>query len=429
MTRSRALSSLPVVLLLAACGDGAETTPDQIGANPVLPEPRQEILPSMAIAEPADWNGATPTVPEGFTIARLAGDLLGPRRTLALPNGDVLVVETAGGKEPIARPKDLIAGLIKAMGKSSVPGGNRITLLRDANGDGVPDLRTVLIDHLKSPYDIVFIENALYVANTDSVVRYALTPGETKITDPGTVITELPAGEFNHHWTKAMALSADGTKLFVGIGSNSNITERGMEAERDRAMVWQVDRQSGEHRAYATGLRNPSGLAVNPATGQLWAVVNERDELGPNLVPDYMTSVQDGAFYGWPFSYWGQHIDPRVQPQNPDLVKRAVVPDYSLGSHVAPLGIAFSSGGAFGDGVFIGEHGSWNRTEFAGYKVVFIPFANGKPAGDPQDFVTGFLDGQGHTRGRPVGVAFDTTGALLIADDLSNAVWRVTRSP
>ena len=307
---------------------------------------------------------------------------------------------------------------------------NRITLLRDANGDGVPETQSVFLDHLNSPFGVALVGNDLYVANTDAIVKYPYTEGDTKITAPGTVLTPLPGGPIDHHWTKSLVASPDGSKLYAGVGSNSNITENGMEAEHNRADILEVDRASGRWRIFASGLRNPNGLSFEPQTGALWTVVNERDELGPDLVPDYMTSVKDGGFYGWPYSYYGQHVDPRVKPQRPDLVEKAIVPDYALSSHVAPLGLAFSSGSSLPDayrsGAFVGEHGSWNRQVLNGYKVVYVPFTDGKPSGPAQDVVTAFLTSDNQARGRPVGVAFDKTGALLIADDSGNTVWRVT---
>ncbi len=326
------------------------------------------------------------------------------------------------------RPKDLIAGYIKSLGKSAVKGGDRLTLLRDADGDGSYEQRGIFADNLNAPYGLALIGDALYVANQDSLVRFDYRDGQTRASGPPTKIAELPSA-INHHWTKGMTASADGRFLYVGIGSNSNITERGMAAEVDRAMIWQIDLQTGAHKPYATGLRNPTALAIQPETRELWAVVNERDEIGPNLVPDYLTSVRAGAFYGWPYSYWGQNVDVRAQPQNPEKVASAIRPDYGLGSHVAALGVAFSNpamGERFADGVFVGEHGSWNRRVPSGYKVVFVPFRNGRPAGEPIDFVSGFLNDAGKARGRPVGVTVDPRGALIVADDLSNTVWRVT---
>jgi glucose/arabinose dehydrogenase len=309
-------------------------------------------------------------------------------------------------------------------------GSNRITLLRSTKGDGKPDVRTVFLDHLYSPFGVALVGNDFYVANTDAILKFPYTPGETSITQPGTVLTPLPGGPIDHHWTKSLVASEDGSKLYVGVGSNSNITENGIGAEFERAAIWEVDRTTGAHRIFASGLRNPNGLSWEPQSHALWAVVNERDELGPDLVPDYMTSVKDGGFYGWPYSYYGQHIDPRVQPQRPDLVAKAIPPDYALSSHVAPLGLVFDTGSGlpaqYNGGAFVGEHGSWDRDILNGYKVVFVPFSNGHPNGLAQDVVTGFLDSTGHAHGRPVGVALDKSGALLIADDVGDVVWRVT---
>lgn len=412
--------------LLAACGK--ETEPLQVGPNPELPAPERGFLPDMVIAEPAEWGDRLPTVPEGYTITAIAKDLKIPRQTLVLPNGDILVAEGRGGSAPALKPKDVIAGYIKAQGTSPVKGGNRLTLLRDADGDGTYELKTVFADNLNAPYGLALIEGDLYVANQDALVRFAYQEGQTEAGGAPEKVTDLPSA-INHHWTKALAASADGRFLYVGIGSNSNITERGMTAEVDRAMVWQVDADTGAHKPYATGLRNPTALTVQPGTGQLWAVVNERDEIGPNLVPDYLTAVKEGGFYGWPYSYWGKNVDERVRPQNPDKVASAITPDYSLGSHVAALGLSFSNsamGQQFGEGAFVGEHGSWNRPDPVGYKVVFVPFRDGRPSGPPVDFVSGFRDSDGTTRGRPVGVTVDPRGALIVADDLSNTVWRIT---
>ncbi|MEN1940193.1 sorbosone dehydrogenase family protein [Luteimonas sp. MJ174] len=417
-------------LALAACG-GKESAPLQYGANPDLPEPHRGLMPDMVIAEPAGWGDRLPVVPEGYTVSAIATDLLIPRQTLVLPNGDILVAEGRGGNAPKLKPKDVIAGPIKSAGTTSVKSGNRLTLLRDADGDGVYELQTVFADELDAPYGLALIGGDLYVANQDAVVRFDYQPGQTQASAAEPEVLTLLPSEINHHWTKAMAASADGRFLYVGIGSNSNITERGMLAEQDRAMVWEIDVATGMHRPYATGLRNPTALAIQPGSGQLWAVVNERDEIGPDLVPDYLTSVRDGGFYGWPYSYWGSNVDDRVRPQDPEKVASAIVPDYSLGSHVAALGVDFSSpvmGAEFADGVFVGEHGSWNRADPVGYKVVFVPFLNGRPAGDPVDFVTGFRDDDGTTRGRPVGVTVDPRGALIVADDLSNTIWRVART-
>ncbi|CAO3448969.1 L-sorbosone dehydrogenase [Azospirillum argentinense] len=430
MTRSNLLAAAALVALLAACDNNDNPSPPVYGANPPLPEQQRGLLPSMKIAKPANWGDRKPTVPEGFTVTAIATDLGIPRQTLVLPNGDILVAEGRGGSAPALRPKDVIAGVIKARGTTSVPSGNRITLLRDADGDGKYEERTVFADHLNAPYGLAFANGQIYVANQDALVRFPYREGQTRAEGPPEKVTDLPS-YINHHWTKSLAASPDGRFLYVGIGSNSNITERGMPAEADRAMVWEIDARTGAHRPYATGLRNPTALAIQPGTGTLWAVVNERDELGPNLVPDYLTSVREGAFYGWPYSYWGQNVDPRAQPQKPELVAAAIKPDYALGSHVAALGVAFSSpvmGERFADGVFVGEHGSWNRSVPSGYKVIFVPFRDGAPAGDPVEVVTGFMGEDGHTYGRPVGVTVDPKGALIVADDLSNTVWRVAMS-
>jgi glucose/arabinose dehydrogenase len=411
---------------LAACSN--EPEPAQYGANPNLPEPQRGLLPDMKVAPPAQWGNELPTVPEGYTIAPIATELAVPRQTLVLPNGDILVAEGSGGGAPTLRPKDVIANYIKGQGKTDVKGGNRLTLLRDADGDGTYETRGIFASDLNAPYGLAYVNDSIYVANQDAVVRFDYSDGQTEASGPPEQLTELPSA-INHHWTKSMTASADGRFLFVGIGSNSNITERGMDAEVDRARVWQIDVQTGAHKPYATGIRNPTALAIQPGTGQLWAVANERDEIGPNLVPDYLTSVKEGAFYGWPYSYWGQNVDPRAQPQDPERVASAIPPDYALGSHVAALGVSFSTpamGAKFADGAFVGEHGSWNRTPPAGYKVVFVPFQDGKPSGDPIDFATGFLTENGKARGRPVGVTVDPKGALIVADDMANTVWRIT---
>ena len=421
------LSGLLAASTLAGCSSGDESL-DQTGASPKLPALDETLVPPMKIAKPQGWNGERPTVPKGFTITPVATDLKIPRQILALPNGDVLVAEGSGGHAPKSRPKDVIAGYIKSLGKSSVKGGDRITLLRDANGDGKPELRTTFIKDLDAPYGLALVNGSLYVANQGALLRFAYSDGATSIAGKGEEVTKLPS-QINHHWTKSLAASPDGSKLYVGIGSNSNIGERGLSLEEDRAVIWEVDPATKASRIYVSGIRNPTALAFEPTSNMLWAVVNERDELGAELVPDYLTSVKEGAFYGWPYSYWGQHVDPRVHPQKPDLVKSAIAPDFGLGSHVAPLGLSFASGTGFpgfAQGAFIGEHGSWNRQHLAGYKVSFVPFAGGRPAGKPRDFVTGFIK-DGRARGRPVGVTYDAArGALWIADDLSNTVWRVT---
>ena len=423
-TRS-ALALVPLALLVACTGSA---DPAVYGADPPLPDPQRGLLPSMKIAEPALWGDRRPQVPEGYRITAIATDLQIPRQTLVLPNGDILIAEGRGGGAPALTPKDVIAGIIKARGTSPVKGGNRLTLLRDADGDGVYESRTVFAKDLNAPYGLALVGNRLYVANQDALVRFDYQPGQFTAAGPPVKVADLPSA-INHHWTKSLAASADGRFLYVGIGSNSNITERGMAAEVDRARVWEIDAQTGAHRPFATGLRNPTALTIQPGSGRLWVSVNERDEIGPNLVPDYVTSVREHGFYGWPFSYWGQNVDTRVRPQDPAKVAAAIPPDYALGSHVAALGLAFSTpamGPRFADGLFVGEHGSWNRKPPSGYRVIFVPFRDGRPAGDPVDVVTGFFGDDGKTRGRPVGVTVDPRGALLVADDLSNTLWRVT---
>jgi hypothetical protein len=384
----------------------------------------------MHVAKVVGWKGATPTVVPGLKVQAFATGLANPRSLYVLPNGDVLVVETGGPPAPVSRPKELVMNWVEKMAHSRTTPGQRILLFRDANGDGVPEMHTVFMDHLHSPFGVVLVGNDLYVADTDAVLQFHYSSGQTQITEPGVTLCELPGGPIDHHWTKSLTASPDGTKLYVGVGSNSNITENGLQAEVGRASIWEIERANGAHREYATGLRNPNGLQFEPQTRALWAVVNERDELGPDLVPDYLTSIKDGAFYGWPYSYYGQHLDPRVQPQRPDLVAKAIPPDYALSSHVAPLGMVFYQGTNlpehFRGGAFVGEHGSWDRAVLNGYKVIFVPFVNGRPSGPPEDVVTGFLVDGDQARGRPVGLAVDTYGALLIADDTGNAIWRVS---
>ncbi|MDZ4398105.1 sorbosone dehydrogenase family protein [Hydrogenophaga sp.] len=421
-TRARLLGSTLAFAVAAVAGSsGAQPT------NADLPPPQRGLLPSMRIAEPAAWGDRRPAVPQGWTIKSIATDLKVPRQTLVLPNGDILVAEGKGGGAPVLKPKDYIAGIIKSRGNTSVKGGDQLTLLRDADGDGTYEGRWVYAKDLNAPYGLALVGNSLYVANQDSLVRFEYVVGQTQATAPPVTVTKLPSA-INHHWTKSLAADADGRYLYVGIGSNSNIGERGMALEENRAVVWQIDTSSGATKTFATGLRNPTALAFEPASRQLWAVVNERDELGPDLVPDYLTSVREGEFYGWPYAYWGPNVDRRVQPQNDKLVQATVRPDFALPSHSAPLGLSFVQAGfetPFAEGAFIGLHGSWNRDVPVGYKVIFVPFANGRPSGPPVDFVTGFQS-DGKTMGRPVGVTVDLKGALIVADDLSNTVWRVT---
>ena len=435
MSTAAALRSLTVMIpfiALAACSSRGGDPARQYGPHPYLPDPHQYLLPPMRVPKATGWrSGEMPTVPAGLKVEALATGLEHPRTLYTLPNGDILVVETNGPGTEAYRPKDFIAGKVKARAGAAAKGGNRITLLRDSNGDGKPEVRTVFIDHLHSPYGVVLVGDTLYVANTDAILAFEYVPGVTRIASPGVKLTDLPAGPLNHHWTKAMTVSPDGSKLYVGVGSNSNITENGMDAEAGRAAIYEVDRSTGAKRIFASGTRNPTSLAFEPQTHELFAVVNERDEIGPDLVPDYLTRIREGGFYGWPYSYWGDHVDIRVHPQRPDRVAQAIKPDYGLSSHVAPLGLLFSQGqrlsAAFTDGAFVGEHGSWDRSPLNGYQVIFVPFVNGRPAGNPIPVVTGFLGKDNETvHGRPVGLALDRTGALLVADDVGNTVWRVS---
>jgi glucose/arabinose dehydrogenase len=425
----RALLGGGLALALAACSNPHFSPDKQYGSNPPLPDPIQYLFPPMGIAKPVGWqNGATPKAPAGFTVTAFAADLKTPRRVLPLPNGDVLVAESDNpGYEPTLRPKDLVFNLVIGQAHGPTKAANDILLLRDTNGDGKADQKTVLISGLNSPFGLAVSGGKLYVGETDAIREWDFTPGQTSVSGPARLLTELPGGPIDHHWTKDIVASPDGSKLYAGVGSNSNIVERGLEAEKGRARILEVELPSGASRPYATGLRNPNGLTFNPDTGQLWAVVNERDELGNNLVPDYLTSVKQGAFYGWPWSYYGARVDVRVRPTRTDKVNAAIPPDYSLSSHVAPLGLAFAPAswpGRFANGAFIGEHGSWDREVLNGYEVSFVPFAGGRPAGAKEHFLTGFIE-NGKAHGRPVGVGFGPDGALYVADDVGNVVWRV----
>jgi glucose/arabinose dehydrogenase len=416
---------LILVIALAGCADRARLPESATtGPNPTLPEPAEALIPTVKIAPAKGWPaGLTPKVAPGRRVNAFATGLQHPRWVYVLPNGDVLVAETSAPP----RPEDgkgikgrAMTHYMKKAG-AAVPSANRITLLRDADNDGVAELRSVFLQGLNSPFGMELIDNELYVANTDAVMRFPYREGDTAISAAGEKLVDLPAGPRNHHWTKNLIASKDGSKLYVTTGSNSNVAEHGMHEEAGRAEIWEVDVRSGERRTFASGLRNPNGLAWEPRTGELWTVVNERDELGSDLVPDFLTSVQDGGFYGWPYSYFGANVDKRVQPPRPDLVGKAIKPDYALGNHVAPLGLAMTE-----DGAYVGQHGSWNRRPPSGYNVVFIPFADGKPAGKPAEVLGGFLSPSGEAYGRPVGVAIDKRGAVLIADDVGNAIWRVT---
>lgn len=418
---------------LVACAETAQA-PSLLGfgAQPTLPAPQTAMLPLVNIAPAIGWpEGGLPQGAPGTQVTAFARDLDHPRWLHVLPNGDVLVAETNKPQQPEAVPgfKAWVMGLVMKRAGAGVASANRITLLRDTDGDGVADVRSVLLAGLNSPFGMALVGNSLFVADTDAVRRFAYAEGDTHLASPGVKVVDLPAGTINHHWTKNLIASRDGKKLFVTVGSNSNVAERGMDAEAGRAAIWAVDIATGSHRVFASGLRNPNGLAWEPGSGMLWTVVNERDNLGNDLVPDFLTSVQDGAFFGWPYSYFGQHVDERVQPPRPDLVTTARVPDYALGAHTASLGLAWSQGNtlppAFANGMFIGQHGSWNRQPHSGYKVIFVPFKAGKPSGLPLDVLTGFLSEDGKAFGRPVGVALDRQGALLVADDVGNVVWRV----
>ena len=421
-------------VLLAGCGEVAQLpVAAGIGPNPALPAPNKTLLPTVNIAPARGWTaGAKPVAPEGTAVSAFASGLDHPRWLYVLPNGDVLVAETNAPPKPEDNKgiKGWVMGLMMKKAGAGVPSANRIMLLRDTDGDGVADTKTVFAENLNSPFGMALVGNDLYVANTDAVVRYAYVPGATRVEGPATLVTELPAGPRNHHWTKNLVASRDGTMLYVTVGSNSNVGENGMAAEEGRAAIWQIDRKAGTKRLFATGIRNPNGMAWEPSSGALWTVANERDEIGSDLVPDYLTSVRDGGFYGWPYSYYGQTVDARVEPPRPDLVAKAIAPDYALGPHTASLGLASSQGTSlparFASGMFIGQHGSWNRQPHSGYKVIFVPFAGGKPSGEPLDVLTGFLTEEGNASGRPVGVALDAKGALLVADDVGNVIWRVT---
>jgi glucose/arabinose dehydrogenase len=423
-----------LAFLLVAGGESAKL-PEQAstGAQPPLPEPSQALIPTVRIATAKGWsNGAKPQPADGLSVSAYASGLDHPRWLYALPNGDVLVAETNAPARPDEGRgiRGWIYGTLQGWAGAGAPSANRIALLRDADGDGIAETRSVFLAQQNSPFGMALVGHDFYVANTDAVVRFPYDGGETQITAPGVKVVDLPAGPINHHWTKNLIASADGARLYVTVGSNSNVGENGLDKEDRRAAILEIDPATGQSRVFASGLRNPNGMAWEPESGVLWTVVNERDELGSDLVPDYLTSVKDGGFYGWPFSYWGQHVDGRVSPQNSELVAKAIVPDYALGNHTASLGLTFSGASLlpeeFRNGAFVGQHGSWNRKPRSGYKVVFVPFADGRPTGQPVDILTGFVSGAGDAFGRPVGVAIDRSGALLVADDVGNTVWRVT---
>jgi glucose/arabinose dehydrogenase len=432
-----AISIGALVLPLAACNESSNTAVAEqtFGPSPTLPAPQSSLIPTINVAPATGWpQGGKPTAANGMAVNAFATGLDHPRTVYVLPNGDVLVAETNAPPKPDDGKgiKGWVQKLFMKRAGSVTPSANRITLLRDADGDGVAETKSVFLENLNSPFGMVLVGGDFYVADTDAIVKFPYREGDTKITAPGAKLADLPAGTINHHWTKDLTASPDGAKLYATVGSNSNVGENGIEAEANRAGILEIDRASGQSRVFASGLRNPNGPSFQPQSGALWVTVNERDELGNDLVPDYMTSVKDGAFYGWPYSYYGQHVDTRMQPQRPDLVAKAIPPDYALGAHTASLGLTFNTGNLFPEamagGAFIGQHGSWNRKPPSGYKVIFVPFAGGMPSGKPQDVLTGFLNDKGEAQGRPVGVRIDKQGALLVADDVGNAVWRVTPS-
>ena len=421
---------------LAACGESSTLqVSDGTGPSPKLPEPNKTLIPTVNIAPAVGWaDGATPIAAQGLEVAAFAEGLDHPRWLYVLPNGDVLVAETNAPPKPDDSKgiKGWIADKVMARAGAAVPSANRITLLRDADHDGVAETRTVFLDNLNSPFGMTLVGDELYIADADKLLRVPYQAGENSIKANPVKVLDLPGGPLNHHWTKNVIASPDGSKLYVTVGSNSNVGENGMDKEEGRAAIWEVDRATGNHRIFASGLRNPNGMDWEPKTGKLWTAVNERDEIGSDLVPDYITSVQDGGFYGWPYSYYGQHVDVRVNPQNPELVAKAIAPDYAVGPHTASLGLSFAEGSKLPDftqGAFIGQHGSWNRKPHSGYKVIFVPFADGKPTGMPVDVLSGFLNADEKAMGRPVGVVIDKQGDLLVADDVGNKVWRVSAKP
>ena len=429
--------TLPLLLctgLLAGCGGGRALSPGSTeGVDPALPPPQRALIPTVDIAPATGWpQGAAPTPARGLVVSRFAGGLEHPRWLHVLPNGDVLVAESnaPAGKSGVDGIKGKVMGVVMKRAGAGVPSAERISVLRDADGDGIAEVRQPFLTGLHSPFGMALVGDTLYIANADALVSVPYRTGQLRIDAVPLKVVDLPGkgDELNHHWTKSLLASRDGARLYVGVGSNSNVAENGMAVETNRAAVLEVDPATRRVRVFASGLRNPVGLALEPQGGALWAVVNERDELGNDLVPDYLAEVREGGFYGWPYSYYGQHLDPRVEPQAPALVARAIKPDYALGSHVAPLGLAFTPGGAWSGGqggAVIGLHGSWNRKPQVGYKVVFVPFAGGRPAGKMQDLLTGFLDAGGNARGRPVGIAVQADGGILVADDVGNTVWRL----
>jgi glucose/arabinose dehydrogenase len=419
---------------LAACNNQA-ALPEEAGygPNPTLPEPKSSWFPTIKVADAIGWKqGEKPVAANGGQITAFATGLQHPRWLYALPNGDILVAESDAPPKPEDKSGGIrgwVQGLFMKKAGSQTPSANRITLLRDKDGDGVAETKSTFLENLASPFGMALIGDQLYIANADGVVRVPYVEGETKSAATPVKVAELPAGR-NHHWTKSLVASPDGSRLYVGVGSNSNVGDNGVAEEDRRAAVLEIDPATGATQVFATGLRNPVGIDWNPRTKELWVAVNERDEIGEDLVPDYMTSVKRDGFYGWPYSYYGQNVDKRVDPPKPELVAKAIKPDYALGSHTASLGMTFVKDGRLGQtyqgGAFIGQHGSWNRERPVGYRVIFVPFVDGKPSGMPKPVLTGFLNDKGEARGRPVGVLVDQRAGLLVADDVGNAIWRLT---
>ncbi|HEY2750806.1 sorbosone dehydrogenase family protein [Phenylobacterium sp.] len=440
MTRHALFAASLAALALAACTmpKGSSNPWAGYGPNPPLPAPVKTAIPTVGIPKVVGWApGAAPKAPPGFTVTRYAEGLDHPRWLYVLPNGDVLVAESASEPSAADKSNQGIKGffqklLMKKVG-STQASPNRIFLLRDSDGDGVAESRMLFAQGLTRPFGMTLVGSTLYVANDNGVVSFPYAAGQTTVTGTGAKVFDLPGGPINHHWTKNVVASRDGTKLYATVGSNSNVGDNGLENEAGRAAIWEYDIATAKPRIFASGIRNPNGIDFEPTTGVMWTVSNERDEIGNDLPPDFLTSVKDGAFYGWPWSYWGHNVDVRAKPANPEMVAKAVAPDFGLGAHTAALGLVFYTGASFPasyrGGAFIGQHGSWNRQPLNGYQVVFIPFSGGRPQNAPQAFLTGFLDKHDRIQGRPVGVVMDKTGALLVADDVGGIVWRVSSTP
>jgi glucose/arabinose dehydrogenase len=420
-----------IALAAVACDKPEPLPPNAgFGPNPMIPRAYYGLIPPIKLGRPIGWAQDEAPIPApGLSVTRFAGELNHPRWLYVLPNGDVLVAETDGPGEVVKRPKDLVMRTVMHAVDAELPRHHRILLLRDADGDGMAETRTVFLDNLHSPFGMTLVGSELYVADTDVLLRYPYRQGATAIAERPVKIADLPAGPINHHWTKNVIASREGSKLYVSVGSNSNVGENGMDQEIGRAAILEIDPKTGSTRIFASGIRNPNGMDWEPRTGALWTVANERDEIGDDASPDYITSVRDGGFYGWPYSYWGHHVDARPYPKRPDLVAKAIKPDYGIGTHGGSLGFAFATPNAltpaFREGAFVGQHGSWNRSRRNGFKVIFIPFRGGRPIGMPRDVLTGFLTSSGRAHGRPVCVVIDKSGGLLVADDAGNSIWRV----